>query len=84
MLGFDSGRVVSATVGVESAVGGRQWWVDGVDGDREGEMVLRQLALRVSSVVGSKCFAIGRVRSIWAVRARAKSAYSAARYAGSQ
>jgi hypothetical protein len=33
ILGYDSRRVVSATVDVGSAVGGRQWWVDGFDGD---------------------------------------------------
>lgn len=71
ILGSDSGRVVSATVGVESAVVGRQCRVDGADGDWGNEMVLRQLALGVPSVVAIECSAIARAQSIWEVRARA-------------
>ena len=55
--------------------------VDGSDSDRGNEMGLGKLVLGIRSVMGTKCFPMAEVQSIWEVRAWA---HLASRYAGSQ
>jgi hypothetical protein len=60
-FGSVSGQLDSKMVDTESAVGGRQWLVGG---GWEYEMVVGKWVLGVRSVVGIKCFAMGRARCI--------------------
>lgn len=51
--------------------------VDGSDSDRGNEMGLGKLVLGIRSVMGTKCFPMAEVQSIWEVRAWAHFACSA-------